>query len=96
MLFVYTASTPAVLYTHFTVETGDIHSVPITANSRGKSLVTLSTVINPVAVAYDIVEGKFYWSDATRNEIRRANLEGTLEMELIVRFGSANPGIVDS
>ncbi|XP_062513076.1 low-density lipoprotein receptor-related protein 6-like isoform X2 [Corticium candelabrum] len=86
------ASTPAVLYTHFTVETGDIHSVPITANSRGKSLVTLSTVINPVAVAYDIVEGKFYWSDATRNEIRRANLEGTLEMELIVRFGSANPG----
>lgn len=52
-----------------------------------------NAVIDPVAISYDSVEGKVYWSDRKRDEIRRANLgEGDLGVEVIVPFGSANAG----
>ncbi|KAK2173115.1 hypothetical protein NP493_903g01036 [Ridgeia piscesae] len=44
--------------------------------------ISLSRQTNPIAVAYDPVESKIYWTDVADKHIKRSNLDGTHE-ELI-------------
>ncbi len=57
------------------------------ANLDGSNVETLLTFQNflrlPFGIALDVAGGKMYWTDATRDRIRRANLDGTGNQLLI-------------
>ena len=38
---------------------------------------------NPIAVAYDHVDGKVYWSDVSHKTINSANLDGSQATQLL-------------
>ena len=96
MCFLCAAPTPYLLYTQHTTTGGAVRKLTITDKPHG-GVVPLPSqaALSPVALSYDIVEGKVYWSDTVKNEIRRANMAGEdLGMEVIASFGMANLGIV--
>lgn len=56
------------------------------SNLDGSSVQTIisSDVLSPVGIALDTPNGKLYFTDRYRNNIRRANLDGT-DVEVVVR-----------
>ena len=41
--------------------------------------IPLSFLVYPVAVAYDPLDSKVYWTDGLEKRIKRSNLDGTVE-----------------
>ena len=54
-----------------------IYQIDLLAGSAWK--IPLPHVKNPVAVEFDPVESKIYWTDVSDKVIKRSNLDGTQE-----------------
>ena len=71
--------------------TGEIYKVPLTVPDTPCELLPIKTEIaRPVAVDYDPVEGKVYWTDVTLGQVARAYPNGS-NLEVIASHNVSNP-----
>ena len=76
-----TSSVSAMVQDNFLLVTDSrkkaIFQIDLIAGSAWK--IPLPRVNNPIAVVFDPVESKIYWTDVTDKVIKRSNLDGTQE-----------------
>ncbi|XP_070581303.1 low-density lipoprotein receptor-related protein 4-like [Ptychodera flava] len=57
--------------------TGKIFLINLLSPTLAYVPLPLSDVVSPIALDYDYVEGKVYWTDVEKNTINRASLDGS-------------------
>lgn len=75
--------------------TGEIYKVPLTVPDTPCELLPIKTKIaRPVAVDYDPVKGKVYWTDVTLDQVARAYPNGS-DLEVIANVSHPDGIAVD-
>ena len=70
------------------------HVVPVaTVTSNQRTIATFASTPRPRAITFDPISNKIYWTEASK--IRRSNLDGSSQEDVVVGLNSATDVVVD-